>query len=349
MEHNRIVTQQQIKKFRKLLSQNEKSKNTIEKYVRDILKFQEFMAGENVTKNKVLAYKSHLEHCGKYKTSSINSFLAALNCFCRCMSWEDLCVKTIKVQKNLFEPEERELTRQEYEMLIQAAMQSGDEQTALIVETIGSTGIRIGELCYISVECLDGGVAKISNKGKVRDIFLPDSLTHVLRAYVAKSGISSGSIFLNTKQQPIHRKTVWRHMKRAAEIAGVPAGKVFPHNLRHLFAKEFYKLSGGDMMKLADILGHSNLATTRLYIKTTGREHKQQLDKMNMVVSRSTASVPSPAKQPHQNAVAVGRQERLALLEALTSHSELIQTNVVEGICEIKIKIPLEEIFTTAL
>jgi site-specific recombinase XerD len=280
----KIITDEKMERFRKSLLQAEKSDATVEKYVRDVRKFQTFAGGRSLTPKLALAYKEELKQCGKYKTGSINSFLVALNHFCKMMGWEECCVKTIRVQQNEFETEEKELTRGEYETLVHAAMDEGDEATALIMQTLAGTGIRIGELQYITVECARDGQTEVWNKGKERTVLLPDTLCRILLSYVGQRGILSGSIFCNKKQQPVSRATVWRHMKQMAKVSGVPEEKVFPHNLRHLFAREFYGQTR-DIMRLAAILGHSNVNTTRIYIKTTGKEQKKQLEELKMVVA----------------------------------------------------------------
>lgn len=300
----RIITEREVDIFRKSLICSEKSSNTVTKYIRDILKFKNYANGKPVTKTRILAYKSALEKCGKYKASSINSFLAALNHFCRIMGWGELCVKTIKVQQMAFVAEEKELTIEEYRRLIQKALETGDEQTALILQTIGSTGIRIGELKSITVECLKDGAADIYNKGKLRHILLPSSLTRLLGEYVKKHEIPGGAVFTDRKKKPVSRKSVWRKMKRIARFAGVPESKVFPHNLRHLFAREFYRQTQ-DMMKLADVLGHSNINTTRIYIRTAGREHKRQLDAMKMVMPGISAEVLKKSRKHHRTGIPV--------------------------------------------
>lgn len=277
------ITEKNIAKFKKTLMESEKSQNTIEKYIRDVRKFQTYLKNENLTKEIVVSYRKNMEQCGKYQINSINSYMISLNQFFQCMGWTELCVKTIKVQRTVFEAEEKELTMDEYRRLVEAAIKMEDKTTALILQTIASTGIRIGELSYIRVESLKQGVVDVHNKGKVRRILLPSDLVPLLLEYAAKENRTTGTIFCNRKGNPIDRKTIWRNMKKAAVLAEIPAAKVFPHNLRHLFAKEFYQQTG-DIMKLADILGHSNINTTRIYIRTAGSEHKKQLDAMRMVV-----------------------------------------------------------------
>lgn len=287
---NRIqpqITEKYIEIFRKILMDEEKSQNTIEKYIRDIRKFQVYAKDKKLNKEIILSYKMNLQQCGRYQIRSINSYLVSLNRYFQCMGCKELCVKTIKVQHTAFESEEKELTKEEYCQLVKKAIQLGDETTALILQTIASTGIRIGELSYIRIESLKKGSIDIHNKGKVRRILLPSDLIPLLEEYAGKKNRTVGSVFCNRKGNPIDRKTIWRRMKKIAALEGISQQKVYPHNLRHLFAKEFYKQTG-DIMKLADILGHSNINTTRIYIRTAGREHKEQLDAMGMVLIEKT-------------------------------------------------------------
>lgn len=280
-----MITEREIAHFEKSLKKAEKSLNTIQKYMRDVRKLQHFVNGRKLTKEVMVAYKKQLQESGNYKVSSINSFLTAANHFCNVMGWHEICVRTVKVQRTAFESEDRELTREEYEQLVQTALAQGDEKTALIMQTLAATGIRIGELQHITVDCLESGAIDVHNKGKVRRILLPSKLQALLKKYASDCEIKNGSVFCGKDHKPMDRRTIWRHMKKAAQAAGVPAEKVFPHNLRHLFAREFYRQTR-DIAKLADVLGHSSIETTRIYIKSTGREHKEQLDRMDMIVSR---------------------------------------------------------------
>lgn len=283
------ITDKNIEKFRAILIETEKSKNTIEKYVRDIRKFKKHIRNKNLNKEIVLSYKKEMEQSGQYRITSINSYLISLNQFFRCMGCPEFCVKTIKVQRTVFEAEEKELTMEEYRKLVNVANQMGDEETALVLQTIAGTGIRIGELEHIRVESLAEGIVDVHNKGKVRRILLPSKLIPLLAKYARKKNRITGPVFCNHKGNPTDRKTIWRRMKKVAVHAKIPRGKVFPHNLRHLFAKEFYQQTG-DIMKLADILGHSNINTTRIYIRSTGIEHKKQIDAMHMIIMENKMS-----------------------------------------------------------
>lgn len=282
----RIITDELLDLFRQALYEDEKRNSTIKKYMRDIEKLKNFLGGRALNKELFIQYKEGLKQSGEFKVRSINSFLAAANHFCEVMGWSELRIKMIKVQSETFCPENKELTESEYKRLIDTAMARGDERLALIIQTLGSTGIRISELQYITVESLKTGMADIYNKGKVRKILYPSDLQKVLREFAIRMKIKSGSVFCTGSGKAVDRSNVWKAMKKLCREAGVNEEKVYPHNLRHLFAKSFYKIKK-DIAKLADILGHSNIETTRIYIKSTGKEHKRQLDMMELVVVKS--------------------------------------------------------------
>ncbi len=283
VQENREITDELIEKYREILVRDEKSKHTVEKYLRDIKKLQKFLAGRELTKELLIDYKAQLEGCGGYKSGSINSFLTVVNGFCGRFGWHELHINAIKIQQQAFETEDKEITFDEYKRLIDKAWESGNERLALIIQTLGSTGIRISELVYITVESLLKGSADVYNKGKVRKIMFPTELIKVLKQYAKKHEITTGHIFRTRTGKPVDRSNTWREINNLCEEAKVPQGKVFPHNLRHLFARSFYKIKK-DIALLADVLGHSNLATTRIYIKSTGEEHQRLLDMMGMVI-----------------------------------------------------------------
>lgn len=283
---NRVITDNTLEYFRKMLIMAEKEIQTIDKYIRDIKKLMEYAKGQSISKEMLLRYKDYLQKCGKYKISSINSYLAAVNNFCEVMEWTDIRVKMIKIQRETFIPENKEITMHEYEKLVKTAYKKGDKRLALIIETLGSTGIRISELRHITVESLKYGMADLHNKGKVRRILYPSELLKILREYVKERHICSGSIFITSKGNPVNRSNVWRMMKNLCRVARVSEEKVYPHSMRHLFARSFYKIKK-DIAKLADVLGHSSIDTTRIYIKTTGKEHKRQLNKMKMILGNN--------------------------------------------------------------
>lgn len=279
----RVITKEKIEQFHQRLICTEKSSQTIRKYLRDIRKLQQYAGHKTVSKELLVSYKTYLEQKCHYKVSSINSYLAVVNHFCACMGWNDLRVKMIRIQQDAFAPENREMTQEEYARLIRTAQRQGDEKLSCLIQTLGSTGIRISELCHITVESLRFGMAEIHNKGKMRRILYPGELQKLLKKYAKKEKIESGPIFRSRSGKPLDRSNIWRMMKRLSHAAKVDAAKVYPHSMRHLFARCFYKIKK-DIAKLADVLGHSSIEITRIYIKSTGREHKRQLDSMRLVI-----------------------------------------------------------------
>ena len=277
----RTITNQTIKSFERHLIENEKAEATIDKYMRDIRCFAEYAAEHALDKTLVLDYKGMLEQ--NYAIRSANSMLAALNSFFRFLGWYDLCVKQFKVQKETYCSEEKELTKAEYTALVRAAEQKKNERLSLVVQTICGTGIRVSELQSITVEAVRKGEAVVSCKGKTRKIFIVKALQKKLLRYAAEQKICSGIIFVTKSGKPLDRSNIWREMKSLCEQAGVSPGKVFPHNLRHLFARTFYGIEK-DIAKLADILGHSNINTTRIYIITTGAEHQRRMENMRLII-----------------------------------------------------------------
>ena len=280
----RIITEELIKIYRRNLVNDEKREQTIEKYIRDVGKLADFLGGREITKQRMIAYKQYLEKCGLYCVTSINSYIAAANNMCEIFGWHELKVKMIKVQRETFVQEDKELTHVEYEKLISTAMNTGNERLALIIQTLGSTGIRISELPFVTVESLKCGTASVYNKGKVRKVFIPDKLCRVLLKYAQSREIYSGIVFCSRSGRPLDRSNIWRELKKLCRCAGVSESKVYPHNIRHLFARKFYMIKK-DIVRLADVLGHSSIETTRIYVKSSGKEHKKLLDSMNMVIS----------------------------------------------------------------
>lgn len=280
----RIITQDRLKNFEKILYKDEKSQATIEKYLRDVRRLENYLNGRELTKEILVQYKEDLQCCGNYKIASINSYLAAANHFCECMGWAELRVKSLKMQREIFQSENQHLTKEEYKRLVKTAYKSGKIRLALIMETIASTGIRVSELSFISVCSLEEGMTDIYNKGKMRKVIYPKTLVKILKNYVQKNGIMEGAVFQTASGKPVDRANIWKEMKQICNAAGVDERKVYPHNLRHLFARAFYQIKK-DIAKLADVLGHSNIETTRIYIKSTGNEHRKQLDAMEMIVT----------------------------------------------------------------
>ena len=278
----RFLTETQIAAFAVYLESEEKSKNTCEKYIRDVRAFASYMNGTNVAKEAVIAYKNKLlsEH---YAARSINSMLASLNSLFSFLSWADCRVKSIKLQRQIYCPEEKEMTKAEYLRLVNTAKRKGNERLSLLIQTICGTGIRVSELQYITVEAVKCGEAVVSLKGKTRSVFIVRELQKKLLRYAAEQKISSGEIFITRTGKSMSRTNIWREMKNLCEQSGVNPQKVFPHNLRHLFARTFYGIEK-DIAKLADILGHSSINTTRIYIITTGNEHRQRMENMRLII-----------------------------------------------------------------
>ena len=278
----RILTENRIADFSAYLRSEEKSENTVEKYLRDVQAFAEYLGGAEIRKGKVIAYKSRLL-AENYAVRSINSMLASLNSLFSFLGWSDCKVKSIKLQRQIYCPEEKELTKAEYMRLVNAAKQKGNERLNLILQTICGTGIRVSELQYITVEAVKRGEAVVSLKGKTRSVFLVKELRKKLLRYAAEQNIQSGAIFITRTGKPMSRTNIWREMKGLCEQAEVNPQKVFPHNLRHLFARVFYGIEK-DLAKLADILGHSSINTTRIYIISTGDEHRRQMEHMRLLL-----------------------------------------------------------------
>ena len=279
MEQKRI-TEEAIQAFRQYLIRDEKSAVTVEKYLRDIRAFQAFIGETPVEKELVIHYKNHLLE-ESYAVRFINSMLASVNSFLIFMDWPDCKVKSLKVQRQVYCAEEKELTKAEYERLLKAA--GKNEQLRLVMETICSTGIRVSELKYFTAEAVRRGEVIVRCKAKTRTILLPGKLRRLLLDYAGKQKIRSGVIFLTGRGKPLDRKAIWAQMKGLCKAAGVKPGKVFPHNLRKLFARTFYGIEK-DIAKLADILGHSSVDTTRIYIMTSGTEHRRKLERLGLVV-----------------------------------------------------------------
>lgn len=277
----RILTQEIITGFINHLHLEEKSANTIEKYARDVKAFAAYLNGNVVSKELVIEYKQKLIADG-YAVSSINSMLAAVNSLFDYLGWVDCKVKSIKFQRQIYCPENKELSRVEYLRLVEAAERNHNHRLNMILQTIGGTGIRISELKFITVEALKSGSVEVACKGKNRVIFIVKKLKKKLLQYAKDKHIKAGAIFITKSGKPVNRTNVWREMKALCKQAKVNPDKVFPHNLRHLFARTFYKLEK-DIAKLADNLGHSSINTTRIYIISTGCEHLKRMENMRLV------------------------------------------------------------------
>ena len=278
---DKMLTLARISAFACHLRESEKSRITVEKYLRDVLAFYRYIADREPGREDVVAYKDLLR--GRCAVSSANSMLAALNAFFRFCNRPELCVRQFKVQRQAFCPAEKELTKEEYRRLVRCAAERKNERLALILQTVCGTGIRVGELSCITVEAVRRGKATVACKGKTRTVFLIPALQKKLQRYIARRRIASGAVFVTASGRPIDRCNVWKEMKALSVQAGVAPEKVFPHNLRHLFARTFYAMEK-DIAKLADILGHSSINTTRIYIITTGEEHRRRMEHMHLIL-----------------------------------------------------------------
>lgn len=278
----RILRNKAVEDFEKYLYKEEKSENTIQKYLHDVRAFMIFAGDSEITKETVIAYKNKLIN-ENYAVRSINSMLASINSFFAFLDWTDCKVKSIKLQRQVYCPEEKELTKAEYMRLVNTAKQKGNARLNLILQTVCGTGIRVSELQFITVEAIKNGEAIVSLKGKTRSVFIVKELRKKLLRYAAEQKIRSGSIFITRTGKPISRTNIWKEMKSLCTQANVNPQKVFPHNLRHLFARTFYGIEK-DIAKLADILGHSSINTTRIYIISTGTEHRQRMENMRLVI-----------------------------------------------------------------
>ena len=235
---------------------------------------------DELTKSNVLAYKNHLVE--NYSIASVNSMLSSLNSFFIYMGRFDLKVKTIKVQRQIFASSDKELTKIEYERLLQAAKGKNNERLHLLMQTICACGIRVSELKHITVEAVRTGHAEINCKGKRRKVFLPRELCKMLKKYGVEQKIKSGAVFITKNGKPRDRSNIWSDMKKLCKAANVSEKKVFPHNLRHLFARTYYSLQK-DIVRLADILGHANVNTTRIYTQENGEIHRKQIEKLGLL------------------------------------------------------------------
>ena len=274
------ITNEKILEFRECLEVCEKTQATIEKYLRDVRMFFVWLNDSALTKSKVLEYKDYLKQ--SYAVSSVNAAVSSLNSFFIFMQMPNMCVKMVKVQKQLFLKTEKELTKQEYVRLLKAACDKGNERLNLVMQTICSTGIRVSELSFITVEALYRETAEIHSKGKVRQVFLPKALCKTLIKYVNSRKIKKGPVFVTKSGKPLNRSNIWTDMKKLCTQAQVAKEKVFPHNLRHLFARTFYTIQK-DIVRLADILGHSNVNTTRIYTMEAGEIHRKKIQMLGLL------------------------------------------------------------------
>lgn len=274
------LTEKVIMKFRKILIEEEKSKATVEKYMRDIKKFYEYLPeGKTVTKEQVIIYKEYLSN--KYKPASTNSMLVALNHFLDVIGISECKVKLHKIQRKTFGDETKEITKEEYKRLLLAAKSKNNERLFVLLQTICSTGIRVSEHQYITVEALKNCKVCVNNKKKIREIYISKELKKLLMDYCRRNNIKSGPIFITRNGKPLDRSNIWSDMKALCKEANIDSQKVFPHNLRHLFAITYYQLTK-DLDTLASLLGHSSIDTTRIYTRKSGRNCTTIYSKMQL-------------------------------------------------------------------
>ena len=276
----RKITNELILSFKTYLIEEEKSENTIDKYIRDVTFFMIWLTSREVTKILALEYKKEL--CEKYAPASVNAAISSLNSFFEFTGWHDIRIKALKIQRQIFSNKDKELTKAEYERLLTAAKNKKNERLYLLMQTICSTGIRVSELKFVTCEAVKKGQAVISCKGKMRTIFLPKELCRMLKEYIKEQGIKGGSVFVSRNGKPLDRSYIWKMLKNLCEAAGVSKDKVFPHNFRHLFARTYYSLQK-DIVRLADILGHSSVETTRIYTIETGDICRRQIQKLGLL------------------------------------------------------------------
>ncbi len=276
-----FVEREMLEKYYEQLIREEKSAETVKKYRHDLEKFCMFVNGRAVTKELAIEYKQYL--VDNHTANSVNTMLASLNGFFKYAGWYDCLVKTLKIQPELFRAQGRELTREEYYRLLEAAKQREDEKLWLIIQTMCATGIRVGELRYITVEAVMAGYAYVNFKGKIRSIILLPELCALLKDYIARTGLQEGSVFVTRNGKPLDRSNICRNMKNLCEEAGVDRNKVFPHNLRHLFACEYMEKCE-DPIALADLMGHTSLNTTRIYARRSIEEQARRMEEMKLVV-----------------------------------------------------------------
>ncbi len=276
------VTLEQIDQYAAYLLERERSSATIQQYKHNLTEICRNLNGQPLTKAKVIEWKNFL--CRQLAPATVNCILTVFNGFLQFIGRPEYKVRLLRIQRNLFFDEDRELTQKEYVRLIRAAEKEEKERLSLVIQTICSTGIRVSELKYITAEAVHTGRTEICNKGKRRLIFLPEKLCRVLKKYLQKQKITAGAVFVTRSGNPVDRSNIWREMKALCESAGVEPRKVFPHNLRHLFARTFYSREK-DISRLADILGHSSVSTTRIYTAESGKIHQKKIERMGLVIT----------------------------------------------------------------
>ena len=276
----RKITEETLAAFARQLGEEERSPATLEKYLREVRQFAAFLGGREVTRELAAAWREELS--ARQSPATVNGKLTALDRLLAFLGWEDCRVKHLRVQRQLFRDSARELSREEYARLVETARRLGRGRLSLLMETICATGIRVSEVRYLTAEAVREGRTENALKGKIRTILLPGKLCRKLEKYARQKKITSGELFLTRSGRPMSRKQIWAEMKGVCRAAGVAPSKVFPHNLRHLFARCFYRVSR-DVAKLADVLGHSSIETTRIYLISTGAEHARTLDQLRLI------------------------------------------------------------------
>lgn len=278
----RKITEETLAAFARQLGEEERSPATLEKYLREVRQFAAFLGGREVTRELAAAWREELS--ARQSPATVNGKLTALDRLLASLGWEDCRVKHLRVQRQLFRDSARELSREEYARLVETARRLGRGRLSLLMETICATGIRVSEVRYITAEAVREGRTEIALKGKIRTILLPGKLCRKLEKYARQKKITSGELFLTRSGRPMSRKQIWAEMKGVCRAAGVAPSKVFPHNLRHLFARTYYTLEK-DLSRLADILGHSSVNTTRVYTMESGAVHARQMERMGLVLT----------------------------------------------------------------
>ena len=285
MNDVKMITEEQIQVYLHTLREQERANQTIKKYAHDLSALVLWLNGRDLNKENLITWKEYL--ITRYAAASVNTMLAAINGFLSFIGCPELKVKPIKIQRQIFCSPEKELNKAEYLRLIAAAKKNGNERLALAIQTICSTGIRVSELQFITVEAVRIGRTEVYCKGKRRSIWIPKDLRKNLTTYLRTKKRTAGPVFVTKTGKPLDRSNIWRDMKALCTNAGVAPSKVFPHNLRHLFARTYYSLEK-DLLRLSDILGHSNITTTRIYTMESGHIHAQQLNKMGLVAITTT-------------------------------------------------------------
>ena len=285
MHDVKMITGEQIQGYLHMLREQERADQTIKKYAHDLSALAMWLNGRELNKENLIIWKQYL--ITRYAAASVNAMLTAINGFLSFTGYSELKVRPVKIQRQIFCSTEKELTKAEYFRLIAAAKKKGNERLALVIQTICGTGIRVSELQFITAEAVRTGRAEVFCKGKRRSILLPKDLRKSLTTYLRVKKRTAGPVFLTKTGKPLDRSNIWRDMKALCKNAGVAPAKVFPHNLRHLFARTYYSLEK-DILRLSDILGHSNITTTRIYTMESGHVHEQQLNKMGLVALATT-------------------------------------------------------------